>query len=92
VTPETSEILALKALTWLSAQETLMDRFCALAGLAPSDLLVEAERSETLAAVLDFLLQDEQSLLVFCQDHDIAPELPMRARAYLPGGDLPHWT
>ena len=92
MTPETSEILALNALAWLSTQETLIERFCALAGLAPSDLLVEAERSETLAAVLDFLLQDEPSLLAFCDDQDIAPDLPIRARAYLPGGDLPHWT
>lgn len=69
-----------------------MDRFCALSGLSPADLLVEAERGETLAAILDFLLEDEPNLLAFCEEQEIAPDLPMRARAYLPGGDLPHWT
>ena len=45
-----------------------------------------------MAAILDFLLEDEARLLAFCADTGIAPAAPMAARVHLPGGDVPHWT
>ncbi|WP_198148255.1 DUF3572 family protein [Elstera litoralis] len=39
-----------------------------------------------LGGVLDFLLGDEAQLLAFCAETEIAPELPARLRAALPGG------
>lgn len=92
MTPELSEILALKALQWIAEDDDLINRFCALSGLSAQTLLSEASRPETLAAILDFLLSDEQTLLSFCEASDLPPQTPMQARAFLPGGDLPHWT
>ena len=45
-----------------------------------------------IGALLDFLLQDEKRLLAFCESIDLAPDKPARARALLPGGDIPHYT
>jgi hypothetical protein len=35
---------------------------------------------------------NEQALLEFSTAEGITPDLPMRARAALPGGDLLNWT
>ena len=45
-----------------------------------------------LMAILDFLLGDEDLLLAFCAEAGVAPTVPARARAALPGGDAPNWT
>lgn len=89
---EQAEIVALKALTFLAADTELMDRFAALSGVAPNDVIARAGDGEMLAGVMDFLLSDEAVLTDFCAAHDIDPEQPARARQNLPGGDLPHWT
>ena len=89
---EEAEIIALKALTFLAADTELMDRFAALSGVAPNDIVERAGDGEMLAGVLDFLLSDEAVLTDFCAAHDIDPERPAAARQNLPGGALPHWT
>ena len=89
---EQAEILALQALTFLAADTEIMDRFAALSGLAPNDIIARANEAEMLAGVLDFMLSDETVLTDFCAANDLAPEHPARARQTLPGGDLPHWT
>jgi Protein of unknown function (DUF3572) len=89
---EAAEILALQALGWLVAHEELVNAFLGASGLTERDLPRAASRPDTLAAVLDFLLEDETRLLAFCADAGISPENPMAARALLPGGDVPHWT
>ena len=89
---EQAEIIALKALTFLAADTELMDRFAALSGVAPNDIVERAGDGEMLAGVLDFLLSDEAVLTDFCAAHDIDPEHPAAARQKLPGGALPHWT
>ena len=89
---ELAEIVALKALAWLAAQDDFMERFCATSGLSPADLMSEASNSETLGGLLDFMLGDEEILRSFCTDEDIYPDTPLLARAALPGGNTPHWT
>lgn len=89
---ETAEIVALRALAWLAGHEEAVNGFLNQSGLAPSDLAQAAGRPEMLAAVLDYLLEDEALLLAFCGDTDVAPESPAQARMHLPGGDVPHWT
>ena len=42
--------------------------------------------------MLDFLLENEQAVLTFAAATGLRPEDPARARAGLPGGELPHWT
>ena len=89
---EQAEIIALKALTFLAADTELMNRFAALSGVAPNDIVERAGNGEMLAGVLDFLLSDEAVLTDFCAAHDIDPEHPAAARQNLPGGAMPHWT
>lgn len=89
---EEAEILALKALTYLAGVDEMMDRFAALSGMGPEDILERAQDPDMLAGVLDFFLFDEALLTEFCEAHEINPEHPAQARMALPGGDLPHWT
>ena len=42
--------------------------------------------------MLDFLLGADAMVLDFAADAGLAPQDPARARAALPGGDLPNWT
>ena len=89
---EAAEMLALEALGWLAAEPDRIGTFLGVAGAAPEELRSRAGEPEFLGFVLDFLLSDEDMLLAFCGDCNFAPDRPMRARAALPGGDLPNWT
>lgn len=89
---EAAETLALQALAWIAGQEELSGPFLASTGSSAEDMRTRAADPEFLGFVLDFLLQDEPALLAFCEDAQIAPDQPFRARGALPGGDLPHWT
>ena len=40
----------------------------------------------------EVLLADDGFVTGFARDTGISPDLPMRARAALPGGADPHWT
>lgn len=89
---EQAETLGLQALGWLVGQEDLAEAFLGATGVSGDELKTRAGDPEFLGFVLDFLLGDEQALLSFCEAADMSPDRPMRARAALPGGDLPHWT
>ncbi len=89
---ENAETLALQALGWIAADDDLSGRFLASAGAAPSDLRARAADPEFLGFVLDFLLADEDALVAFAASASIQPDAALRARAALPGGDLPNWT
>lgn len=85
-------MLGLQALGWIAGQQELAGAFLGATGSSAEDLRARAGDPEFLGFVLDFLLSDEDALLAFCADHDVPPDRPMRARAALPGGALPHWT
>ncbi len=87
-----AEALAVRALAWMAGDEELIGRFLATTGAGPGDLRARAAEPEFLGFVLDFLLADEAALIVFAAAENIRPDLPMRARAALPGGALPNWT
>jgi hypothetical protein len=87
-----AEILGIQALGWISAQPDLAGAFLGATGASSDELSTRASDPEFLGFVLDFLLADEAALLAFCEDESLTPDRPMRARAALPGGDLPHWT
>jgi hypothetical protein len=89
---ESAETLALQALGWLLSREDLVPQFLAATGTAPHDLRTLAADAGFLAAVLDFLLTEDQMVLAFAEDAGIPPDLPMLARASLPGGRVPDWT
>ena len=87
-----AETMALQALGWIAGQEDLANGLLGASGSSPEDLRERASDPEFLGFVLDFLLQDEAALLAFCEASNVSPDQPARARAALPGGDLPHWT
>lgn len=89
---ETAETLALQALGWIAGQGDLFEAFLATSGLSREALGTRLEEPEVLLAVLDFLLADDGFVTGFARDTGISPDLPMRARAALPGGADPHWT
>ena len=92
MTGEAAEMMAIRALGWIAADDELAGAFLGASGAAADDLRERAADPEFLGFVLDFLLADEAALLAFCEAPGTAPDAPMRARAHLPGGDLPNWT
>jgi len=89
---DAAEALAMRALAWMASDEALIGGFLAASGAGPADLRAHAAEPEFLGFVLDFLLADETALVAFAVAEGIRPDLPLRARAALPGGDLPNWT
>jgi hypothetical protein len=92
MTPDVAETIAVKALVWIAERDELASSFLGASGATADELRERASDPEFLGFVLDFLLSDEDVLLGFCEDVTLKPDLPMRARAVLPGGDLPNWT
>ncbi len=84
--------MAIGALGWLAGDKEALGSFLGMTGAAPEDLRVRAQEPEFLGFVLDFLLGDERLLFSFCDAGALPYDAPMRARAALPGGDLPNWT
>lgn len=89
---EAAETLALQALGWIAGQDELATAFLGSTGCSAGELRTRASDPEFLGFVLDFLMQDEAALVAFCETSGVQPDRPIRARAALPGGDLPHWT
>lgn len=89
---EFAESLALQGLAWLAGQDEAFGAFLAQSGSDAAGVRARAAEPELLGSVLDFLLSDEDLLLRFCAEAGFAPDAPMRARAALPGGEVPDWT
>lgn len=92
LSPELAEQLAISVLGWIASDQDMTAAFLGSTGAAADDLRTRSTDPDFLGFVLDFLLSDEAALMAFCEAEGIAPDRPMRARAALPGGDLPHWT
>ena len=91
-TADTAITLALGALAHMARCDALSSRFLADSGISPGDVAASAGDPDFLAAVLDFYLSDEASLVDLATALGIAPEDVPAARMHLPGGMLPHWT
>jgi hypothetical protein len=89
---ESAETLALQAVSWLAADADLLGAFLNESGASLASLVVDLKRPEFLAAVLDFVLGDDQRVLAFAAQLEIRPESVAQHRAMLHGGDLPNWT
>ncbi|PLX35389.1 MAG: DUF3572 domain-containing protein [Hyphomicrobiales bacterium] len=86
ISRDEAETLALSALRFLASDPALWSRFEALTGVDAASVRRLAAEPDFLAGVLEFLLQHESALLVFCAHEDIAPERPARAHRLLSGG------
>jgi len=92
MTRDEAELLAIRALGHIAADDDLLGDFLALSGLSPDELRTRAAESEFLGGILDFLLADEARLLAFCESEELEPRLPDLARQALPGGERVEWT
>ena len=81
-----AETLALKGLAFLANEGEALSRFLKLSGLNPRDLRARADDPLLLAAVLDFILGEDQLASAFAQGEGFDPKLIHEARRALPGG------
>lgn len=92
LSPDAAETVALQALAHIAADDDLMASLYAQTGLGLDDLKSRTTDPALLGGILDFLLSDEATLLAFCEQSGLAPEVPGLARQSLPGGEQVHWT
>ena len=89
---EAAELIASQALAWLSSDSDRIGVFLGATGLSVGDLAERVVTSEGLAAVMDFILSDDEMVLNVAEHLQLKPEDILSVRQALPGGDLPHWT
>jgi hypothetical protein len=92
MTRESAETVALQALGWLAGNEELWPVFLGATGASEADLRTRAAEAEFLGAVLDFVMMDDEWVVGFCDAQGHKYDVPMRARAALPGGQEMSWT
>lgn len=89
---DSAETIALQALGWLAASDDLLPVFLGATGACEADLRARAAEPEFLGSVLDFLMMDDAWVVAFCTEQGLAFDVPMMARAALPGGAQVNWT
>lgn len=89
---DAAETLALRALGWLVGNDDLLPVFLGASGAGMEELRLRATEPAFLAGVLDFLMMDDAWIVAFCDATGTPYDVPMQARAALPGGAQMHWT
>ena len=69
-----AESIGVSALLFLAGDMQRLSRFLTMTGVGPAELREQSRSPGMLAAVLDHLMQDESTLLVFCASDGIPPE------------------
>jgi hypothetical protein len=92
ITRESAETVALQCLAWLAGNEELLPVFMGATGVSESELREQAQDPVFLGSVLDFLLMDDAWVIACSEAQGFDPQLPMQARAALPGGEQVSWT
>ncbi len=87
-----AETIAIRALGWIAAEEGLFEVFLDATGCDAGEVRARAADPDFQGAVLDFLLLSDQHVTGFCDAAGLAYDIPLRARAALPGGGAPDWT
>ena len=85
---EAAEALALQAVAMIAADEDLLPRFLALTGCGLDELRARLAESEFLGAVLDFVLESDETAEKLAELAGILPETLLLARSKLPGGSV----
>lgn len=92
MTEKEAEIVAIRALGWLAGDDELWPVFLSATGADAGEVRQRAADPAFLGAVLDFILQRDETVMAFCRAEGLSFEKPMQARAALPGGAQTHWT
>ncbi|WP_342076301.1 DUF3572 domain-containing protein [Yoonia sp. SS1-5] len=90
--PEQAQTIAIQALGWLAGNDELCPVFLGSTGGSVDDMRQKAADPAFQTAVLDFLTMDDAWVIAFCDSAGLAYDMPMRARACLPGAEQVHWT
>ena len=69
-----AEMIGIRGLQHISADETLLQRFVDLSGLDISDIRTAASSPHFLLAVLEFLRQDESECSMFASNIGLSPQ------------------
>lgn len=85
-------VVGLQALSYIATDEDLFGLFLDQAGTNAGDIRAQASDPIFLGFVLDFLLQEDRTVVGFAASQRMSPEDVLRARHNLPGGDTPNWT
>jgi hypothetical protein len=80
-----ASLIALKALAYIAEDEERLSRFLVLTGVEADYVPTAMESPEFQAAVLEYLMTDEPTLLAFCAVEQIEPETPAAALNILTG-------
>lgn len=89
---EMAEMIGLRAVAWLAANDELIQVFMGSTGASEADFRAGLEDPDFQGSVLDFIMMDDAWVHSFCADQGMAPTAPREARALLPGGGEVHWT
>ena len=89
---EQAEIYATKVATWLISNEEMLKIFMGSTGVSGNTIKSDFQDGMFLAAVLDFLLLDDNWVIAACQAMQLEPEAMSAVRQLLPGGQKVNWT
>ncbi|WP_241911907.1 DUF3572 domain-containing protein [Telmatospirillum siberiense] len=84
MTASDAEVVALRAVAWIFADDVLRDRFVALTGCGSDEVRLRLAQPAFLGAVLDFLLGNDADVIAFAEHAGLAPETMPLARSMLP--------
>ncbi|MEM9332084.1 MAG: DUF3572 domain-containing protein [Pseudomonadota bacterium] len=83
MTPEHATSISISALQYIAGDQEQLARFLSLTGLAADDIRALAETTDFLSAVLDYLLNDEPTLLAFAASSNLDPADVSKAKLTL---------
>jgi hypothetical protein len=89
---DSAQVLAIQALGWIAADDEIFSLFLGATGVGLGEVRARAADADFLAAVLDFLMQDDRWVVAFCDAGGHPYTAVQAARAALPGGAELHWT
>jgi hypothetical protein len=89
---DAAETVGMQALGWLAGNDELLPVFLGSTGASFEDLRAGLADPAFLGSVLDFVMMDDAWVVAFCDSEGLPYDVPMRARAALPGGGQVHWT
>lgn len=92
MTSQEAEIYAIKVTNWLISNQDLLDVFMSSTGVSEETIKSDFHDGEFLAAVLDFLLLDDNWVIDACDVMQLEPDAMHTARLLLPGGERVNWT
>ena len=92
MTSQEAEIYAIKVTNWLISNQDLLNVFMSSTGVSEATIKSDFHDGVFLAAVLDFLLLDDNWVIAACYAMQLKPDAMHTARLLLPGGERVNWT